>query len=236
MPPLASAGVPVSDSPGASPSRGAAAGKVPSRSENVQPPRRSRARGSVRALAVAIPAVLLIGLALFAVLRSTGGAERGTTATPGRTAQQLGAQSGVGDVLPPGGQSGATAPSGTTRVEAQHGRRVVTITAEGLAPEPRKPVAAYAAVRLVGSRRDALPLGFVVPPVGTSGRFVNHRDLPASAERYREVVVTLEHAVHDTPAGPVVLRGPLRLPAVTASGAAPPERGPRPAGRSGHEG
>jgi hypothetical protein len=120
-------------------------------------------------------------------------------------------------------------------VEAQHGRRVITIAAEGLPPEPRKPVAAYA-VWLVRSRRDALPLGFVVPAVGTSGRFVNHRDLPAAAERYREVVVTLEHAVHGTPAGPVVLRGPLRLPDVTASGPAPPGRAPRPAGRSGREG
>ena len=96
-------------------------------------------------------------------------------------------------------------------------------------PSLAKPVAAYA-VWLVRSSSDALPLGFVVPPVGTSGRFVNHRDLPAGAERYREVVVSLEHAVHDTPTGPVVLRGPLRLPDLTASG--PQGRGPRPAGRS----
>ncbi|WP_259314275.1 serine/threonine protein kinase [Capillimicrobium parvum] len=231
--PLVPACGPVSDPPAASPIRGAAAGEVASRGENVPPPRRSRARGTVRALAVGIPAVLLIGLALVAALRSAGGAEQGTPATPGRTAQQLGPRVASATLLPPGGQAGATAPSGTTRVEALRGRRVITIAAEGLAPEPRTPVAAYA-VWLVRSSSDALPLGFVVPPVGTSGRFVNHRDLPAGAERYREVVVTLEHAVHDTPEGPVVLRGPLRLPDLTATG--PQGRGPRPAGRSGRGG
>jgi hypothetical protein len=184
----------------------------------------------VRAIAVAVPATIAIGLAVFAALQSTGDADDGPGATPGRTAQPL-ARVATATLLPPGGPSGATAPRGTTRVDAQRGRLSMTIAGQGLAPEGRKPVEAYA-VWLVNSRRDALALGFVVPPVGSGGRFVSHRDLPPGAQRYRDVIVTLERGVSRIPEGPVVLRGPLRLPDVTASASARPGRAPPPAGRS----
>jgi hypothetical protein len=228
--PSAPADVPVPGSLGASLGREASAAALASRGGDGRRPRRSPTRRRVRALSFTLPVALLFGLALVAALRWTGGDERAPRATPGPTAQRLGTTAATAPLLPPGGQASATAPTGTTRIEAQRGRRVITVAAEGLAPEPRKPVAAYA-VWLANSRQDALPLGFVVPRVGSSGRFVSHRDLPAAAQRYREVLLTLEDTASRTPQGPIILRGALRLPRLRASGPAP-GRGPRPAGRS----
>jgi hypothetical protein len=67
------------------------------------------------------------------------------------------------------------------------------VSAAHLPPERTEPQQAYA-VWLFNSRSDATRLGFVVPPVGTSGHFESHQELPAQAARYREVVVTFLRA------------------------------------------
>ena len=103
-------------------------------------------------------------------------------------------------------------PSGRVELAAEGGGRLLTVSAVHLPPERTAPPQAYA-VWLFNSRHDAVRLGFVVPPVSTGGEFESHRELPAQAARYREIVVTLEDGADPLPQGPIFLRA--ALPALT---------------------
>jgi hypothetical protein len=175
--------------------------------------RRLRAARGIRGLVVLAAATALAGLGVLTAVRLGGDDEpagrvpSATKATRGLTGTVVGASLG-----PPDAPAGALGPSGAVRVVSRAGRQVLTVVGERLPPERRRPREAYA-VWLYNSPRSAVRLGFVVPPVGTRGRFVNHRDLPPDAARYRLVVVTLEQGLNALPKGPIVLQGTLPLPA-----------------------
>jgi hypothetical protein len=158
-------------------------------------------------------AIALAGLGVITAVRRGGDHEparrvpSATTPTGGLPGTVVGASLG-----PPDAPAGALGPSGAVRVVSRAGRQVLTVVGERLPPERRRPREAYA-VWLYNSPRSAVRLGFVVPPVGRRGRFVNHRDLPPDAARYRLVVVTLERGRNALPKGPIVLQGTLPLPA-----------------------
>lgn len=175
------------------------------------PAARSTGR-AMRALALLVPAAMLAGLAGFVALGSVdedpgNGRMR---ATPARGAQQPARVLADATLHPPAGGGGGGAPTGVARVVQERGRTLLTVAGADLPPEGRDPVQAYT-VWLWNSRRDALRMGAVVPPVGSSGRFLNHGPLPPSAGRYERVVVTLESSLRPRPAGPIVLEADVRL-------------------------
>jgi hypothetical protein len=111
---------------------------------------------------------------------------------------------------PPGGERPG-GPTGAARVARRSGRYLLTIAGAHLAPEARHPIEAYT-VWLLGPGARALRLGAIAPPVGTTGRFLNHRFLPAASAGYQRIAVTRETTLGSKPAGPEVLTAPLRLP------------------------
>jgi Protein kinase domain len=181
------------------------------------PPAHSSRTRIARRIALLVPVAALIAVGVWAATRSGGGsAPRATRGVPTEQAAPVGAAA-TSTLLPPRGSAVAGGPTGDVRVVTRGARRLITIAGERLPPEGRNPAQAYA-VWLFNSRRSAVRLGFVVPPVGTSGRFVSHRELPSSAERYRLVVVTLESSSGRLPTGPIVLQGALPQPPVSATG------------------
>jgi hypothetical protein len=186
-----------------------AATVTPARTPN---PKTMRALSRV---AIVVPAISLTVLAVIAALHAdpikrtpeTSGAQPAS----GRRAAQ-GAPPTRATLAPARETGGSRQPGGFVEIEADGGRRQLTVSAENLPPERTEPRQAYA-VWLFNSRHDADRLGFVVPSVGTGGSFESHRDLPAQAARYREIVVTLEDAAQPLPQGPIFLRAVL--PALT---------------------
>jgi serine/threonine kinase PknH len=165
---------------------------------------RSRASRAVRALLVAMSAVGLIGIAVVVAAHPFDGA-RGQPDTD-RDSPTV-ATATLGPPTP----SAASKATGAVRVVRMRGRLELTISGRGLAPQSRNPADAYF-VWLFNSRRDAQALGFVVPPIGATGTFANHRFLPPGADRYREIIVTREHGAGARPAGPIILEARLPLP------------------------
>ena len=166
---------------------------------------------AMRRVAVIVPAVSLTVLAVIAALHS-GPVRRTpapTSAEPASGRLTPTSSATTATLRPIQDSGGRPMPNGHIDIAADGGRRQLTVAAANLPPERSHPRQAYA-VWLFNSRRDAALLGFVVPPVGQSGRFESHRDLSAQAGRYREIVVTLESANQSRPEGPIFLRG--RLP------------------------
>lgn len=179
-------------------------------------PRRAgptRSHPVARRAVLGLPAAMFIAVGVGTALKigwpSPQRVSRGA-ATGNRTPPR---PTGSAALRPPGAPR-ARGPSGAVRIMASGGRRFVTIGADHLAPEPRRPLEAYA-VWMFNSRRDAMRLGYVVPPVGRSGKFVRHAQLPARAGRYRQIVVTLEKSLSPLPTGQIVLEG--ALPALALS-------------------
>jgi serine/threonine-protein kinase len=166
-------------------------------------------------VAIVVPAISLTLLAVIAVLHADpvqrGPATSSAQPASGRQAVKS-ARAETAPLVPVQTAGAGPRPSGHVELTAEDGRRLLTVSAAHLPPERAEPRQAYA-VWLFNSRQDAARLGFVVPPVGTGGRFESHRDLPAQAARYREIVVTLEDAAEPLPQGPIFLRA--ALPALT---------------------
>lgn len=177
-------------------------------------PPKPRAGGRARwpvLLTLLTPAVILVALAAYLVVRPDASGEQPTVRPPAASAPPAETLVVSATLRPPGGGTGGEGPTGAVRVVGRDGRYVLTIAGAGLRPEAKDPVEAYTAW-LVGPRRGALRLGAVVPPVGTTGRFVNHRTLPAGASRYRRLIVTLETSFGTRPSGPTVLEARVELP------------------------
>ena len=165
---------------------------------------------AMRRVAVIVPAVSLTVLAVFVLHSGLVTRPPAPTSAEPASGRQLPKSSATTATLRPIQDSGGRPmPTGHIDIAADGGRRQLTVAAANLPPERSHPRQAYA-VWLFNSRRDAALLGFVVPPVGQSGRFESHRDLSAQAGRYREIVVTLESANQSRPEGRISLRG--RLP------------------------
>jgi hypothetical protein len=160
-------------------------------------------------IALLAPAAILVALAAYLVLRPSG--DKPAAKSPAATPQLAETLVASADLRPPGGATGGEGPTGAVRVAGGDGRHVLTVAGAGLPPESKDPVQAYT-VWLSGPGRRMLRLGAVVPPVGRSGRFVNHRTLPAGASRYRRLIVTLESSLGTRPSGPTVLTGRVALP------------------------
>jgi serine/threonine-protein kinase len=190
-----------------------AVGHVAARRVPAAPAARSRAARAARGVALVTPAVALIAVGVVAAVHAGGnGSKDNVTRSVTRPAHPPASTVASASLAPPAATGSVLEPGGAVRVMSRGGRSVITIAAERLPPERRTPREAYA-VWLYNSRRSAVRLGFVVPPVGAGGRFVNHRDLPPDAARYRRVVVTSEHGIGPLPKGPIVLEGALPLPA-----------------------
>jgi hypothetical protein len=174
-----------------------------------------KAMRAISRVAIVVPAISLTLLAVIAVLHAdpVPRAPAAGIAHPPSGRQSADSASAETARLVPVQNAGAgRRPTGHVEVAADGGRRLLTVSAADLPPERAEPPQAYA-VWLFNSRDDAARLGFVVPPVGTGGHFESHRELPAQAARYREIVVTLEDAAEPLPQGPIFLRAVL--PALT---------------------
>jgi hypothetical protein len=174
-------------------------------------PRAGRRTGWPVLTALLVPAAILIALAGYLVVRPDGSRQRPAARPPAADSRPAEALAASATLRPPTSSGGSDGPTGAVRVTGGDGRYVMTIAGAGLPPESTDPVQAYT-VWLVGPGRRALRLGAVVPAVGSSGRFVNHRTLPAGASRYRRLMVTLETSLGNRPAGPTVLAGRVKLP------------------------
>jgi hypothetical protein len=64
-------------------------------------------------------------------------------------------------------------------------------------------------VWLANSGSDAVRLGFVNPGVSSNGRLQTAGGLPANANHFSQLLITLEHAGHPTHPGTIVLQGHL---------------------------
>jgi hypothetical protein len=180
-----------------------------------EPPRNpDRGRGRLLVLLLLLaPAAVLIALAAYLVVHSGAPRAQPTQRSPVPTVQRAATAVESVTLHPPGAQPGGDGPTGAVRVVQRDGSYVLTIAGARLPPESTDPVEAYT-VWLVGPGRAALRLGAVVPAVGRTGRFVNHRELPRGANRYRRLIVTREVSLEARPVGPTVLEAQVRLPAV----------------------
>jgi serine/threonine-protein kinase len=170
---------------------------------------------AARRVAVAVPAVALTALAVMAALHSHPVQRK---PAPPTAATQRTPKNATTATLSPIGYTGRKpAPSGRVEIAEAGERRELTVSAANLPPEGTRPRQAYA-VWLYNAPDDAERLGFVVPPVGASGRFESHRVLPAEAGSYHEIVISLEGSAQDVPEGPIVLRGQLPTSALKATG------------------
>jgi serine/threonine-protein kinase len=196
-----------------------AAAAEPSAVARVRTPN-PRAMRIMSRVAIVVPAISLTLLAVIAVLHADP-VQRGpaTGSAPPASSRQK-AKSASAETVPlvPVQKAGAgPQPSGHVALASEGGRQLLTVSAAHLPPERTEPRQAYA-VWLFNSRGDAARLGFVVPPVGTGGQFESHRELPAQAARYRELVVTLEDAAEPLPRGPIFLRAALTALTERSSG------------------
>jgi hypothetical protein len=82
----------------------------------------------------------------------------------------------------------------------------IVIRAQGVPANTKRD--AYA-VWLANSGSDAVRLGFVNPGVGGNGRLQTAGGLPANANHFSQVLITLEHAGHPAHPGTIVLQGHL---------------------------
>jgi hypothetical protein len=102
----------------------------------------------------------------------------------------------------------AAGAGGSAVVQRQQAGLLLQLRAHGLAANTHSD--SYA-VWLYNSQSEALLLGFVSPPVGRSGSFANAVALPADANRFHAVIVTLETFSQPHAPGRILLRAPLAL-------------------------
>jgi hypothetical protein len=112
-------------------------------------------------------------------------------------------------LTPPQGRQGA----GVAEILRSGPNEMIAILAQHLAQNMSHN--AYA-VWLYNSPADSHLLGFVSPPVTSSGRLRTEGRLPANAAHFKNVIVTLETQASPTAPGTIVLEGPLN-PTTTAA-------------------
>ena len=95
---------------------------------------------------------------------------------------------------------------GVAYVVKQGTQAGIVIRAQGVPANTKHD--AYA-VWLMNSGSDASRLGFVNPGVGKSGKLQTAGGLPANANHFSQLVITLEHAGKPTHPGTIVLQGHL---------------------------
>jgi hypothetical protein len=154
-----------------------------------------QARRSTAIWRIVLPLGILVLAAVIVVLAVNSG---GNSKPSSGMATQLVLSSTTAD---PGARGSAT-------IMHQHDGFLLQLRARGLAPNTRND--SYA-VWLYNSQSEALLLGFVSPPVGRSGSFANGVTLPADADRFHAVIVTVETVSQPSAPGKVLLRGPLSL-------------------------
>jgi Sigma-70, region 4 len=104
--------------------------------------------------------------------------------------------------------TGAKGTAGQAEVVKQGSQFGIVIVAAGV--KPNNGHDAYA-VWLFNSASDSKLLGFVNPGVKSNGRLQTAGVLPASASRFKQVLVTLETQGKPKAPGTVVLQGPLKV-------------------------
>jgi Sigma-70, region 4 len=92
----------------------------------------------------------------------------------------------------------------------------IEVVAQDVTPNTKKN--AYA-VWLYNSPTDSKLLGFVYPGVTSSGKLETAGPLPANANSFRTLLVTVETQQHPTTPGPIVLEGTVSLDTTGATGA-----------------
>jgi hypothetical protein len=103
--------------------------------------------------------------------------------------------------------AGAPGTTGVAQVVRDHGVDSVVITAQGM---PANTAHDAYAVWLSNSLADSLLIGWVPNVVGRSGLLSTEGTLPARADRYHHVLITLETQAKPTEPGEVVLSGLFR--------------------------
>jgi serine/threonine-protein kinase len=170
----------------------------------------SRTRRATLALTLLAPAAVLLGWAAYAATRPAGDRPPVSREPPPAFESRPGRTVASVTLRPPDG-SAAGRPTGAVRIDVVSKRLVITIAGNNLPAEGGRPRTAYT-VWLLNSREDALRLGTVEPPVGSSGRFVSHGTLPPGSRRYRRVMISTERTRSAMPAGPTILSSPIRIP------------------------
>lgn len=200
---------------------GAAAG--PRERRTRRPPRRSDRPSSRLGGAIMLGVGALIVVAIVVVLivvlgggsskqhtsstpAASGGTGTSTTATTGTTAgkAQVVAQSNLN---PPGGGQA----KGVGFVVKEGSAYGIVIEAAHIPPNSHNAYAAW----LYNSPSDAYRLGFVNPAVGKSGTLQVGSPLPATAGRFKQLLVTLETQSNPKSPGTIVLQGPFSLTSST---------------------
>lgn len=110
------------------------------------------------------------------------------------------------------GQINLNSPSGGSakgiaEVVRAAGRIALLIYAQNLQPNTKQN--AYA-VWLYNSSSDSHLLGFVNPPVGSTGKLQTQGVLPSNASHFKQLVVTLETQANPTTPGTILLQGTLK--------------------------
>ncbi len=97
---------------------------------------------------------------------------------------------------------------GVAQIVQENKNTGVAIVAQGLAANATHPANAYA-VWLYNTPTDSYRLGFVNPPVSRNGQLRTAGLLPATADHYKNLIVTLETQANPRVPGKIVLRGPI---------------------------
>jgi Sigma-70, region 4 len=139
---------------------------------------------------------------------TTGTTTTPTTGTTGTTAgkAQVVAQTNLNP--PSGGQA-----KGVGIVVKEGSAYGIVIEAAHVAPNNHDAYAAW----LYNSPSDAYRLGFVNPAVGKSGTLQVGSALPATAARYKQLLLTLETQSNPKSPGKIVLQGPFSLSSGTST-------------------
>jgi hypothetical protein len=178
----------------------------------------SRVGGAI--LLVVIVAVIVVAVILLSGGGSSSSSTTNTTAASGTktttsststgttsTSTKTGTKAKKGEptvekqitLKPPKAGTGSI---GVVDILVEKGKRAFYIAAEHL-PETK---GFFYAVWLYNSHTSAVPLS-KAPAVGSTHRLAGGALLPASASKYREILLTKEKSDHPTHPGPVVLRG-----------------------------
>jgi len=178
------------------------------------------------AIFLAIGAIVVIAVVVVLILILGNGSSSKHTSSPSAAASGTAAQSATAPATTTGtgttsangakvvGQINLNPPSGTGAakgiaviVQASNAFGVI-IEASGLAPNSHN---AYA-VWLSNTPADSTRVGFVNQAVGKNGKLQTGGPLPATASRYKELLLTLETQNNPKSPGQVVLQGAFKLP------------------------
>jgi type 1 fimbria pilin len=185
-----------------------------------RPPRLSDRPSSIRggAIMLGIGALIVVALVVVLVIVFNGGGSNKPTSSvpaasqPTTTTDTSGATTSTSGTTPKAqvvAQTNLNAPSGTgaakgVGIVVKEGSAYgIVIEAAHMAPNNKNAYAAW----LYNSPSDAYRLGFVNPPVGTSGTLQVGSTLPANAGRFKQLLLTLETQSDPKSPGTIVLQG-----------------------------